>query len=136
MLIAEVNSFCTDTALIWQFIGYIFMIFKIVIPLLLLILGMIDLGKAVVASDDKAIKGATKTLMHRAIAAVIIFFIPTLVGFIFSIVAGFADVKGQYAVCEECLVHPTKECKLCAETPKGKECKEWAAKLDPKAETE
>lgn len=136
MLIADVNSFCTETALIWQFIGYIFMVFKIVIPLLLLILGMVDLGKAVVASDDKAIKGATKTLMHRAIAAVIIFFIPTLVGFIFSIVAGFADVKGQYEVCKECLVHPTKECKSCAENPNGTACKDWAAGLNPKTETE
>ena len=69
---ADVTTFCSDTALIWQFIGYILMVFKIVIPLLLLVLGMVDLGKAVVASDDKAINKAATTLGKRAAAAVII----------------------------------------------------------------
>ena len=108
MLINAID-FCKNTAEIWQFIGYIMMIFKIVIPLLLLILGMFDLGKAVVASDDKAIKKATTQLAYRAVAAVVIFFIPTLIGFVFSIVNGFSDIKGEYEICKECLVNPTKD---------------------------
>ena len=113
MLIGAVETFCSETSLIWQFIGYILMIFKIVIPLLLLILGMFDLGKAVVASDDKAINKATTALVKRAVAAIIIFFIPTLIGFVFSIVAGFNDeIKANYNSCKECVVSPTgKECK-------------------------
>jgi len=117
MLIGDVTTFCSDTALIWQFIGYILMIFKIVIPLLLLILGMFDLGKAVVASDDKAINKATTALVKRAVAAIIIFFIPTLIGFVFSIVAGFSDeIENNYTACKTCAVSPTgKVCKCMAE---------------------
>ena len=50
------TGFCYDSANIFQVIGYILMIFKIVIPVILIILGMIDLGKAVVASKDDEIK--------------------------------------------------------------------------------
>ena len=108
MLIGAVETFCAETSLIWQFIGYILMIFKIVIPLLLLILGMFDLGKAVVASDDKAINKATTALVKRAVAAIIIFFIPTLIGFVFSIVAGFnEEIKTNYNSCKNCVVSPT-----------------------------
>ena len=107
MLLAAVTDFCKDTAEIWQFIGYVFFIFKIAIPILLIIFGMIDLGKAVVSNDDKEIKNATTKLAKRAVAAVVIFFIPTLVGFIFSIVAGFnGDVKTTYEQCKECGVSP------------------------------
>ena len=110
MLIADVKTFCTDTSAIWQFVGYIVMIFKIVIPLLLIVFGMVDLGKAVVANDDKAIKSATTTLVKRAGAAIVIFFIPTIVGFIFSIITGFANAKNatDYDTCKSCLLSPTK----------------------------
>jgi len=106
--ITAVNNFCVETSPIWQFVGYIMMIFKIVIPLLLLILGMFDLGKAVVASDDKAINKATTALVKRAVAAIIIFFIPTLIGFVFSIVAGFNQkIEANYTKCKDCVVSPT-----------------------------
>lgn len=107
LLGAAVDAICTgDASEIWQFIGFVLYVFKIAIPLLLIIFGMIDLGKAVIASDDKEIKNATTKLMKRAIAAVVIFFIPTLVGFIFSIVGGFSDVKNTYNYCKECIVNP------------------------------
>ena len=113
MLLAAVTDFCNETAEIWQFVGYVFFIFKIAIPILLIIFGMIDLGKAVVSNDDKEIKNATTKLAKRAVAAVVIFFIPTLVGFIFSIVAGFnGDVKKTYEKCKNCVVNPIgSECK-------------------------
>ena len=107
LLGAAVDEICTgDASEIWQFVGYVLYVFKIAIPLLLIIFGMIDLGKAVIASDDKEIKNATTKLMKRAIAGVIIFFIPTLVGFIFSIVNGFGTVKNTYEFCKNCIVNP------------------------------
>ena len=68
-------SFCSDSAKLWKLIGRVMLVFKIVIPLLLIIFGMIDLGKAVIASDEKAIKAATNSIIRRLIAAVVIFFI-------------------------------------------------------------
>lgn len=103
-------NFCTDTANVWQFVGYVLMVFKIVIPIVLIIFGMIDLGKAVIASKDDEVKKATITLSKRAIAAVVIFFIPTIVSAIFGIVDGFSgDVEGQYNVCRTCITSP-KNC--------------------------
>lgn len=101
-------EFCTDTAAVWQLVGRVLFVFKIVIPILLMVFGMIDLGKAVVGAKDDEIKKALKQLMMRAIAAVVIFLIPTIVAFIFSIVDSFSDVKTDYNVCATCISHPGK----------------------------
>lgn len=66
-------------------------ILQIVVPILLIVWGSLDLGKAVMANDDKEIKGATGKLIKRAIAAAIVFFIPWLVSLIMNIVAGYSD---------------------------------------------
>ena len=46
------SGFCANTANIWQIVGIILLVVKIVIPILLIIWGMLDLGKAVVAAND------------------------------------------------------------------------------------
>lgn len=101
-------SFCGKTYTIWKLVGQILLIFKIVIPILLIIFGMIDLGKAVVGSKDDDVKKAISHLAFRAAAAVVIFFIPTLVGFIFSIVDDFntASDAEHYDICEACITNP------------------------------
>lgn len=107
ILIAAVN-FCTKTSSVWKLVGNVLTIFKIVIPILLIIFGMMDLGKAVVAAKDDEIKKAVKSLAMRAISGVIIFFIPVLVGFIFTLVDGFSgDVATDYEVCKTCIVSPS-----------------------------
>lgn len=106
MLLMDVN-FCSSTADVWQLVGMFLLIFKIVIPIILIILGMIDLGKAVISSDDKAVSKAAKSLLMRIIAAVVIFFIPTVISFVFSLVGSFnADVKSDFVNCKECITHP------------------------------
>ena len=99
-------SFCGGTYTIWKLVGQILLIFKIVIPILLIIFGMIDLGKAVVGSKDDDVKKAITHLAFRAVAAVVIFFIPTLVGFIFSIVDDFSAVQDDYNICAACISNP------------------------------
>ena len=107
--ILDALHFCQNTATIWQFIGWILFVFKVVVPILLILFGMIDLGKAVVSNDEKAIKSATSSLIKRAIAAVVLFFLPTLVSAIFTIVAQFTGaVETQYKICKNCVVNPGK----------------------------
>ena len=104
-------SFCYKTAIIWQVVGYVFLIAKIVIPIILIILGIVDIGKAVISSDDKAISKAAKSLLMRTIAAVCIFFIPTIIGVIFDFVAGFnEDMQNDAQNCIDCLVSPNGSC--------------------------
>lgn len=64
----------------------LFNVFKIVVPILLLIMGAVDLAKAVIASDDKEIKAATTKLTKRAIAAAAVFFAVTIVEVVTSLV--------------------------------------------------
>lgn len=59
----------------------------IIIPIALIIYGTIDLGKAVIASDEKEVKSAQSRLIKRIIYAALIFFIPMLVGVVMNIVA-------------------------------------------------
>ncbi len=103
-LLAAMN-FCTKTKSIWVLVGNILNIFRIVIPLLVIIFGMIDFGKAVVASKDDEIKKAAKSLGFRALAGVLIFFIPTIVGFCFTLADGF-NADGDYSVCATCITSP------------------------------
>ncbi len=62
-------------------------IFQIVIPIGLIIYGTIDLGKAVIASDEKEIKAAQSRLIKRFIYAAAVFFVPLLVTVVMNVVA-------------------------------------------------
>lgn len=104
------STLCENGGDILQFIGYVFLIFKIAIPVLLIVLGSIDLGKAVVAQAEDEIKKATGILVKRAIAGVIIFFIPSIVGVIFGMIGDFqdsAEVKDNYKDIKECIIKPS-----------------------------
>lgn len=69
-------------------------IVQIGIPLLLIVLGTLDLGKAVVSSDDKEVKAAQSRLIKRVIYAMLIFFVTTIVSLIMNLVAVGADGTG------------------------------------------
>lgn len=112
-------GFCGNTVEVWSLIGKVLLIFKIVIPILIIIFGMIDLGKAVVASKDDEIKKAVKSLGMRAIAGIFIFFVPTLVGFVIALAAGFNDINDDYKTCEACITHPFGG--TCTDAVKAKE---------------
>lgn len=89
---AQLNDLCGGLGPIVAIIKKIVTIFHIVIPIALIALGTFDLGKAVMASDDKQIKEAQGKLIKRCIYAVLVFLIPYLVGLIMSLV----DVASQY----------------------------------------
>ncbi len=65
----------------------IFPLVQIVIPIILLLLGTIDLGKAIIANDDKDVKAAQGRLIKRVIYAILIFFIVTIVSLVMGLVA-------------------------------------------------
>ena len=58
---------------------------KFAIPIILIVLGIVDLSKAVVASDEKKTKEAQKMFTTRLIYAVVIFLIPTVVSLLFNL---------------------------------------------------
>lgn len=106
-LLMDFETFCKDSMSVWRTVGYVVMVFKIVIPILLLLFGTIDLGKAVVSNDEKAIKTATKSWAFRAAAAALIFLLPTIVKMVMGWIFNIADTTVDYDTCLDCVTNPS-----------------------------
>lgn len=91
-----------NLAPIVKFVKSIFTIIQFLIPIGLIIMGSIDLGKAVLSSDDKEIKQATSKLVKRAIAAVAIFFIVFIVNLVMGLVASSDDEEDNALSWQDC----------------------------------
>lgn len=63
----------------------------ILIPIALMLYGVLDLGKAVIASDEKEVKAATSRLIKRIVYAIVVFLVPSLISLIMGIVEVGAD---------------------------------------------
>lgn len=72
---------------------------QIFIPILLIVLGTVDLGKAVISSDEKAVKSAQSMLIKRCIYAAAIFFVTTIVSVVMNIVSNGADGTSDWKGC-------------------------------------
>lgn len=69
----------------------IIIILKFAIPILLIIFGMIDLAKGVISSKEDEIKNGQRLFIKRLIAAVIMFFVVTIV----QLLVGLVDDKNS-----------------------------------------
>ena len=104
------DTFCADTASVWQLVGNVIYIIRIVIPVIIILLGTLDLGKAVIAGKDKKIKEAQKSFIKRLIYGVAIFFMFTVVEVIFGLLGVETD-KGDSKICWDCATKPhNKSC--------------------------
>lgn len=98
--------FCIETYQTWRFLGYLLFILKIIVPIAIIIMGSIDLGKAVVANDSDQMKKSTSLFIKRIIAGIIIFFIPTIVNIVFNLIGNYGNVSRDYTDCFNCLLDP------------------------------
>jgi predicted esterase len=88
-------------------ISTIYVIIRILVPLLLVIFGIISFLKATIASkEEDTIDKARKTFVKNLTAAVIIFFIVSILNFIIRLVAG---TNNSFIGCVNCMIHP-KNC--------------------------
>ena len=84
-------------------------IIRIIVPIILIAMTTLDIAKKVINPEEKE---AQKKIMFRAIAALIIFLIPNIVGFVFS-----AIDWGQGEGADPMTLDTTL--KECWENPKG-----------------
>jgi preprotein translocase subunit SecG len=61
---------------------------QVIVPILLIIWGMLDLGKAVMAQKEDEIKKGQQIFIRRLTAAVILFFVITIVSFVVNLFSG------------------------------------------------
>lgn len=108
LLGAGATTFCRDTHSILGLVGWALTIFKIVIPLIIIALGLLDLGKAAVSSKPEEIKKSATSLIWRLVGGIVIFFIPTIIMLVFGFVNKFSDAKSQidFDICYKCIVSP------------------------------
>jgi len=65
-------------------IGRFLDLIHIAVPIMLILLVSIDLGKAVISQDEDQIVKAVRSIKNRVIAALAVFFVPTFVELLFS----------------------------------------------------
>ena len=82
------ESICEMSSLdpVWNILGFIVKAIWIGVPILLVIYGMLDLGKAVIAGKEDEMKKATGTLIKRVLYAIAVFLVVTIVSFVMGLV--------------------------------------------------
>ena len=78
---------------------------KIGVPIILIVLGMIDMGKAVASQKEDEIKKGQKTLISRCIAAGIVFFVVAIVQLMMSIVSGADNENENIITCFDAIIN-------------------------------
>lgn len=89
---------------VWDIVGFVIDAIWIGIPVIMVILGMLDLGKAVIASKEDEVKKAWKAFGRRLLYAVAVFAVVWVVTLVFDTVgklglddAGTAETTGWKA---------------------------------------
>lgn len=84
----EASDFCTGLSQVIILLGNIIRLIRWIIPMGLILFGLLDLGKAVIAGKEDEMKKAQGTLIKRVIYAVAVFLVVTLVQLVMGIVDG------------------------------------------------
>lgn len=79
----------------------VILIIQIVVPVLLVVLGMMDLVKAVIAGKEDEIKKSQMTFVKRLIAGALVFFVFVIVKMLVSFVADDDDILN----CANCFLN-------------------------------
>ena len=83
---------------LFNLIATIIKVIKIAVPILLIIWGMIDFAKSVVAKKEEDIKKYQKSFISRLISALLVFLVITIVQLAINLVSGVeqkSNVEGQ-----------------------------------------
>ncbi len=101
-------GFCEDENIVkvFTFLGYIVLIAKILVPILIIALATFDLYRAVVSNEDEELGNQIKVVIRRIITGILIFLIPTIVKIGMSFVNNWKDVEHDYEKCLTCVLEP------------------------------
>lgn len=105
----DICASSSGTLKVFQVIGYILYIIKILVPVIIIVLGTIEFGKASISKDEKSIMVAANNLLNKFIIGVLIFMIPTLLDALLSLVPDTSDATKDYEKCTTCLLSPFNE---------------------------
>ena len=78
------NVTCSDIGFIVNILKWLIKIIQYGIPIILMVLVVFDLVKIVTAGTEDQAKKSTTTIVKRIVWAVVAFFVPMLISFIFK----------------------------------------------------
>ena len=105
--------FCEGNVLVaFRLFGLALGVVKILVPIILVVLTMVNVLKAIMDGDDKAYKGSAKLFFQRVFISLIIFFLPTIVNGILTLVSAEyrtalldENSSDSFAACTKCLLN-------------------------------
>lgn len=78
-------NICTDQVQwVISLVKFVLNVIRFVVPIVLIVLGTIDLFKAITSQKDEEIKKKQSALVKRIIAGVIVFLVPTIISLLMS----------------------------------------------------
>lgn len=83
---------------------------QIAVPIVLVIMGSLDLFKGITAQKEEEIKKGQAMFIKRLVYAAIIFFVIIIVKFLISIVANATD-SDNISDCIDCFLNDNKSCR-------------------------
>ncbi len=102
MLNIEVLAVCSDylggTGIPGKLAHIIYLVVRaiqVIVPILLIIWGMLDLGKAVMAQKEDEIKKGQQTFIKRLVAAILVFFVVAITRLIIGLFAPSSGGSGN-----------------------------------------
>lgn len=97
-MILDVSQVCSKlNSDLVTFIHNIVVLIKIAVPIVLVLFGMLDLGKGVIAAKEDEIKKGQSTFIKRLLAGVLVFFMITIVQLVISLID--KDSNGDFWTC-------------------------------------
>lgn len=88
-----------------EIFSLLILLFEIAVPVILVIIGMIDLSKGVMSQKEDEIKKGQQTFIKRLIAGALIFFIVALVKLLVGVVGGQSGNKIGIVDCMDCFLN-------------------------------
>ena len=88
--------------------GYLFMLARVVVPLIIIIVGMLDMFKAVTGNEEGLLKTQFLVLLVRIGLGIFVFFIPTIVRVVVDMYFEISDPTATNYECFDCFLSPTK----------------------------
>ena len=94
-------DYCDNLKPVIKLVASVVKLIQFGVPILFIVFGMIDLGKAVMSSKEDEMKKAQGTLLKRFLYAVAVFLIVTLVTFVMGMVgeAGTGANTTSWSTC-------------------------------------
>lgn len=80
---------------LFNLVATIIKVIKIAVPILLIIWGMLDFAKSVIAKNEDDVKKYRKNFMQRVISAIVVFLLVFVVQLVINLVASVEDTTNE-----------------------------------------